>query len=1214
MVNVAGQQMNALVDTGAEVTVLRWEEFQRLPEAPELRTFTARVKGVGGHLLKTRGWTELPIGLAGSTGEHPVVVIEGMRVPFIVGADLMASRGVVIDMKTGTISSPYRAKVARRTCIPPLSEKCVDILCEAEGEWMIESMSVWAETGIVKADEKGRARINVLNPSNVPLVLSKGEEVGETSSGKFEEVLKPGSSKVTPLKGKRDLWSQVDLSQIPLEHKDKYKELLTKFQDVLSLDSKDVGLVKALPQKIVLKDPTQIAHTPPYRIPHHLRPVAEEYIRTLSKVGVVQKSTSPFNSPLMLVRKAGASPDKPLVEQYRVVHDYRRLNSNTLKDSYPMHNLYELLDAVSQGKVWSVIDLSSGFWNQSLDEGSRPYTAFGLPGMGHWEYTRSAQGLCNSPSAFQRLLDYVVKGLKGVHVYIDDVIISSMSYEENVDTLGKVLGRFRRYGLKCRLSKLQLGTGEVNYLGYNIIRGKGIRAGQAKTEAIRNWQFPKTLTEVKQFLGLCSFFRRTIPDYAATAAPLTSLTKKVSGYEKGELSEEAKESFTQLKGKLVSRPCLAPVDFNREFILTTDASQKGIGVILSQKGADGLERPCAYASRVLTGSEQKWAPTVQEHLAMLWGCRKFKPYLVGKEFVIRTDHKPLTALNRIQGQVLERARAELEEFMPYRVEYLKGEKMPADGLSRAAVPVGEKDEVVNVREMTAMEVPSVFTPEQVLHLQREDKVAKAVVCWAKYDKKPLDPKLREEAEKVKDQTEFAGKLLVRKGEENRLFAPESIRSQLLYLAHDHPLAGHQGTKPTLERLRGSWYWPEMEEEAERYCKGCQICLTVNLPSHRKPAPMGRLPDARGFNERVHADLLGPLPRDQGYRYLLVMRDAYTRWVELIPLQDKTAESVVSGVMGGWISRHGAMKELFTDQGKEFVNQSFQELGRKLAVGHQTTLAYHPQANGLVERTNRSILAYLRKHLEGTNMWVELLPSLLHSLNTTWHSSLNRTPYQMVYGRKPRTTIDPIDVTNDGRYAEDPFGRLFYQHTSLIQSRMKQQEEVWRAQKAAFDKRAKEKVIKEGDTVYLERPHTGNQFQKFQPLYRGPFVVTKILADNVLKLTSREGKHVKAHVNRVKLASFVDQALDQVKERPEEETEEGEAPTRTEPEDDPPDPMLWDEEPEVAGPPIIEERGRPPRERRPRGAERAEPPHTRSKGSPSPPPPPTLTKTGRISRI
>ncbi len=212
-----------------------------------------------------------------------------------------------------------------------------------------------------------------------------------------------------------------------------------------------------------------------------------------------------------------------------------------------------ILDSVGQAKIWSVIDLSSGFWNQELTEKSKPYTAFGVPSHGHWEYNCSAQGLTNNPATFQRLLDFILKDLTGIYVYIDNVITCSNSQEEHLKLL-QVLQCFRHYHLKCKVSKMLISTGEVNYLGY-ISHHHGIHQGALKTEAIKNWPLPKSVTKIKQLLGLCSFFRHTIPHFPTIANPLTKLTRKEAKWTPPYLPTSAAQAFKDLLTHHTSHPC-----------------------------------------------------------------------------------------------------------------------------------------------------------------------------------------------------------------------------------------------------------------------------------------------------------------------------------------------------------------------------------------------------------------------------------------------------------------------------------------------------------------------------------------------------------------------------------------------------------------------------------------------------------------------------------
>ena len=1122
----------ALFDTGADVSIIAKRLFdkfaQHLQFSPIIRHWpSAHLRSATGNVVDVLGKTELLLQIGGKIVKHEFLVVTGVKTSCILGIDFMHKNGIILDTGRKSLhwprssSAPPEVVTKRQTIVPPRSVKRISANVQGltamksdKMQWVFEPDGLYMTESLVLCNDDETTSVLAQNPTDYPLTYPRGAKLGnlyqaEIASLETLEKLNQNSKSETS-----SSTVQPNLSEIPSSFHPLYLKLLKEFPDVFSKDNFDVGHTREFPQKLILKDPTKIACTPPYRIPEHLRPVAQEYIDNLAKAGVIQKSSSPFSSPLMLVRKGDATADKPLSEQYRVVHDYRRLNDNTVKDSYPMRNLYELLDSVAHAKVWSVIDLSSGFWNQTLEEGSRPYTAFGLPGCGHWEYTRSAQGLSNSPATFQRLLDHILQGIPGVHVYIDDVIVCAMDHPTHLQRLKEVFMRFRKYHLKCKKSKLQLGAAQVNYLGYNISKEHGIRAGAAKIEVVRGWKPPSSVTEIKQFLGLCSFFRRTIPRFAEIASPLTRLTRKDADWQPPDLPAEAREAFEKLKEALCSRPCLAPVNFDKEFYLTTDASLKGLGAILSQVGEDGNEHPCAYASRVCTEAEAKWAPTHLEHLGMVWACRHFRPYLAGRHFTLRTDHKPLTSLNRIQGQALERLRAELDDYQPFTVQYLKGDKMPADGLSRQSLEELEAE----VRK-----VPHVISHDQLYHLQAQDKEVKGLACFLKFQLTPKDAKLRAYVQGLSENSIMKkGIVYVKRNGLLRALVPESMKASLLFHSHDSPLAGHRSAQETLNKLKEAWYWPSMDAEVEAHCRGCPICLTVNRPPHNQPSPMGKLPIANDFNERVHMDLLGPMPLSQGNKYLLVMQDAHSKWVELTPLTDKTAEATVNGIMDCWISRHGAPESLVSDQGKEFVNSILAAVCKKLHVAHQTTSAMHPQANGQVERTNSSIISYLRKFLSGSNEWVPHLASLQFSLNTATHSSMGRTPYMVVYGRRPKVPLEMTTPDSHPRYSEQPIEQRLRNQAAIQKDVIESEEAAWAKQKSRFDAHSRVKEIKVGDMVYLNRPHVGKQFQKFQPRFLGPYQVIELRPNDSVVLIRGDGKQLHVHSNRIKLAPFVQQ--------------------------------------------------------------------------------------------
>ena len=1127
--------MEALFDSGAEATLINLETYRCLTRPPPMMNYSTQLTTANGSKIKVMGQANIKFAIAGQSFNHPTVIVAGLRSPCIIGADFMEKNGVVIDMKRKKIVvnseineknvcrvytkkavklSPGMTKdILVKTDKRPLHDATHSTLCinETVRPLKIEDcIASWTRDGIcIRAKNESLETISI--DRNTELSSGYFLRRGDVLAIDSLQRTMPKKSK-TPANNKFIKELELKLESVPTSYRKEYKALMEQYHDVFSSNPDDVGCCTELKQSIRLIDDNKVSATPPYRMPHHLLPIAHEYVKKLLRLDIIRPSTSPFSSPLMLVKKPGKpGDDRPIEEQYRIVHDYRRLNANTVLDKYPMRHIYDLLDEVTQGKVFTVIDLSQGFWNQLLTEESKPKTAFGVPGLGHFEYNRSAQGLCNSPSAFQRLLDFITKGIPGVYVYIDDLVLVSKTHDEHVKQLKTVLDRFRYYGFKCRLKKLQLATGEINYLGYNISREKGVRPGALKTAVIASWAPPTDTKGVKSFLGLCSFFRRTIPGFATIAAPLTELTRLDATWTKGALPTDALAAFNRLKLLLTSRPCLRPVDFNREFIVTVDSSLQGIGAILSQTGPDGIERPCAYASRVLQDAEKRYPPTKLEATGLLWSVKHFRPYLVGKHFTIRTDHQPLTALNRMTGFSLDRIYAELSEYLPFTIKYVPGKSMPADGLSR--------------KEIAATSWVD-LTTDQLYNMQQQDKYLKALVCSKKFNIQPTSSRLRSFVRSLRDEVVFQqGIVGIRRSGRFLPLCPHFLKSTLLQLAHDTRVSGHLGPEKTLKRIQSDWYWPDMVTEITNYCRSCETCLTCNHAASKRPSPLEPMPPATKFNERVHLDLLGPLPRSNGNQYVLVMSDAFSSWVELKGIMDKRAETVAKAFLQTWISSHSSPQRINSDQGSEFTAKVFQEISKTLGFRHAFSSVAHPRSAGQVEIVNKSALTYLRKFIELNHDWNDLLPLLKIALNSAPHSTKKYSPYHIVYGRRPNLATTLLNPTRT--YSDEEIPQRLATLNRITQDVLKYQDEAFRRQKTEFDKRARERKFEVGDIVYIMRPHSGPLFQKFQPLFEGPYRVLEKRGHNNYKLAHEtRRKVITVHIDRMKLAPMREQLFEE----------------------------------------------------------------------------------------
>jgi hypothetical protein len=359
-------------------------------------------------------------------------------------------------------------------------------------------------------------------------------------------------------------------------------------------------------------------------------------VENMLQKGVIRESNCHWSAPALLVPKR-STDGKP---KFRFCVDFRALNSVTKFDTYPLPVFDEATSTLHGSKYYSVLDCYSGFWQINIKEEDKEKTGFSVP-SGHYEFNRLPFGLSNSPSSFQRLMDIVLKNLVGTEcfVFIDDVIIFSKSAQEHALRLENVLQIFDQANLQLHSGKCVFAQSQVNYLGF-VLSEQGVAASPDKIKAVKNYPLPKNVKDVRAFLGLASFYRKLVENFAAEAKPLTELTKKDRPFTWG---PEQQKAFESLKDKLCKAPVLAFPDFSLPFILTTDASKTAVAAILSQI-QNGVERPISYASRQLHKAEQAYSASESEMLALVWATEQFRCYLFGKQFLVRTDHAALTYL------------------------------------------------------------------------------------------------------------------------------------------------------------------------------------------------------------------------------------------------------------------------------------------------------------------------------------------------------------------------------------------------------------------------------------------------------------------------------------------------------------------------------------------------------------------------------------------
>lgn len=463
------------------------------------------------------------------------------------------------------------------------------------------------------------------------------------------------------------LKSALQLGHLSIDTRKIILELCTNFQDIFHLEGELLPTTNLCKPKLYLKKGAAPVFCKQYRTPHHYKEEVKKQVQTMVDQNIAQPSVSPFNSPLLLVRKKDNS--------FRSCLDFRKVNESLADDRFPLPNIVDILDRLGKARVFSSLDLSSGYYQCELDEESRPITAFSTD-EGHWELTRLPQGLKTSPAIFSRLMSLAIAGMDGVFHFLDDIICFGEDVASHNKVLEKLFARLRQVKLSLNPKKCNFLQDRLEFLGHEISKD-GLRPSPSKTQAVVNYPKPTTADEVLRFVSFCNYYRRFVPNFAKIVKPLNDLLKNNVVFE---WTDKCQNAFEQLKIALTTKPVLEFPDFSREFILQTDFSAVSLGAILMNNNG----HPVAYASRGLKPAESRYPAIHGELLCIVWAVKFFRAYLAGNHFIVRTDHRPLKYLfsNPTDSSRLTKYRLALQEY-DFTVEYVKGsENSAADALSR----------------------------------------------------------------------------------------------------------------------------------------------------------------------------------------------------------------------------------------------------------------------------------------------------------------------------------------------------------------------------------------------------------------------------------------------------------------------------------------------------------------------------------------------------
>jgi len=766
--------------------------------------------------------------------------------------------------------------------------------------------------------------------------------------------------------------------------------------------------------------------------------------------------------------------------------DYRRVNDATEKDAYSLPNIDEIFDSLDGAKIFTTMDLYSGYHQILMEEESIEITSFTTK-FGNYQFKVMPFGLTGAPATFQREMNKILFPLIGKCVYnfIDDILIYSKSVEEHLENIRQVLEIFKENQLKINLEKCRFMRTEVEVLGHKLTT-EGLSPLDSKIKAIKEWSAPKDIHELRSFLGAVGYYRNFIDKYSQITAPLCKLLRKGEKYT---WTTDQEQAFRLLKEKLINAPILKFPRFDKEFIIRTDASYDGIGGVLLQVSEEtGKEHPIHFISRSLSKAEKNYGITDLEGAALFYCMKKLKAYIVGNpiQTIIYTDHKPLVGLfKRKEPNNARQTRWCLTASMlGVEIRYETGKKnVVADALSRMK---NDQDKIVLATKISNEEDENLMS-----------KVIKEFI---------------EERFTTIDGVEY----FIDGNIYRKLVTDVNERLQLIIKAHS---IGHEGYYKTYQRLRSSYYWNDMVNDIKRVISKCEKCQ-LNRPQPF-PEPLEGIPTpVEAPFTHLGLDIVGPLREtSRKNRYVIVAVDYFTKWVEAEATQDITSQDVIRFLINVF-SRHGVPQVITADNGVQFTSDMTKIFLDLYDVYIKFTSTYHPESNGMVENRNKEIVKLLRLLGNKNQEWDEVLPSALWALRTTKNSVTKHSSFELVYGREDQQPFDiaarPTKALN--KSSDEVLLEKFVKHylwTMEAAQNIKNANKYWATRRDEKNSMNKGKFVKPGDLVLVRNFNR----TKLEPYFVGPLKVIKKQFNTVTLADPSSGIQVNRNVHLKNIVKY-----------------------------------------------------------------------------------------------
>jgi hypothetical protein len=1009
--------------------------------------------------------------------------------------------------------------------------------------------------------------MNKLLKKGTPMFLAVVRNVGEIGAKEKKKEKKRAKGKMSAVSkldkdGPRKDFASVEqfrqeiLNKVDGQYREQLRDILMEFKDVFP-EKLPAGTPPKREVELSIRE--QEGAAPPTRPPYRLSPAEqaelEEQIQDLLAQGFIRPSVSPYGAPILFVPKKDG--------RWRMCVDYRALNKQTIKDKFPLPRIDELLERLGQAKVFSALDLASGYHQIRVEQNSIERTAFRTT-RGHYEFLVMPFGLTNAPSVFQRLMNRIFAEELGIFVlvYLDDILIFSKSIEEHWQHLRVALARLREAKLYGRIHKCSFLRDQVEYLGFDISR-EGIKPSDSKIEAILNWPTPENPRDVLSFLGLCSFYRRFVRGFSNITAPLTELTKEKKQWQWREDQEEL--AFQQMKIAMTTAPVLLFPDFHRQFVLTTDASLVAVGGILQQDQGQGLQ-PLAYASKKLNNAEVRYSAYERELLGIVWAIGQWRHFVEGRKFVVQTDHSSLRYLPN-QAAVHRRIWKWVGILQGYDIDiqHIPGRKNPADALTRRHAQTDKKisDAVKDEdsRLVRFLQVPENASDEdiqksldQIFSRSRtQDPVLSTILKTSGIESAPVDPVCAIGSSTVTISSQFQEEMLkmletetpysdiiqkideapltnqvVQEGtakyrirghslcihqdgfEETgsywRIIVPDDkeVKAKLLTELHAVPYSGHPGYNRTLELARRHWFWKGMAGDIRDFVIECPVCQVEKGESQRSRGELQNLKIPEQRWTEISMDFITKMPTTTGGNdSILVVIDRATKMCHLVACSESISAAETAWAYWANVGKlHGIPKALHTDRDPRFTSRFWKTLWQITGTSLRFSTAYHPQTQGQVERLNAVIEQVLRctVHQMGEPRdWDNMLATIEFCLNSQVNRSTGYTPFYLCYGHHP---VSPMMFLSDtDRVCVENVSRFTRRLDTIYHRARSHLQAANEKYKARYDRLHRPAQYHAGTWVLLSTRHLRLQGTpgKLQRRFVGPFRVASRIGTQAYRL-------------------------------------------------------------------------------------------------------------------